>query len=60
MFFYDDVCLPTSFGSFSIAIWSQTLRFKQETNEIQYFCLPKKFDKQKQLKNDRKKSVDEN
>ena len=36
-------CLPTSFGPFSIATWSQALRFKQETNEIGIFCFPGNF-----------------
>ena len=30
--------LSTSFGPFSIAIWSWALRFKRETNEIGNFC----------------------
>ena len=35
-------CLPTSFGRFSIAIWSYALRFKQDTNEIRDFRFPEK------------------
>ena len=34
--------LPTSFGPFSVAIWSWALSFKLETDEIGIVCVPKK------------------
>ena len=42
-------CLPTSFGRFSIAIWSYALRFKQDTNEIRDFRFPEKVLVEKKL-----------